>query len=56
MTLQKAQDLTIGASCWGSVGVLYLVIPKVSLDKCVVDEDLLGQAPVERRETVVIIQ
>lgn len=64
MTLRKVRDLTVGASCWERIGVVYLVIPKESLDECVVDDLLVvpkgkrktGIVPVERREMVVVIQ
>ncbi|KAK0664608.1 heterokaryon incompatibility protein-domain-containing protein [Cercophora samala] len=56
MTLRKVRDFRGGASIWERVGVLYLVIPKVSLDKCGRGDDLLKQAPVERREMTVIIE
>ncbi|KAK4675252.1 hypothetical protein QC764_512570 [Podospora pseudoanserina] len=56
MTLRKVRSFRGRTSIWERVGVLYLVIPKVSLDKCVRGDDLLKQAPVERREMTVIIE
>ncbi|KAK4171832.1 putative HET domain-containing protein [Triangularia setosa] len=56
MTLRKVREFRPGVCCWERVGVVYLIIPKESLDKCLTDNDLLRQAPVERREMVVLIE
>ncbi len=41
---------------WERIGTLFLVIPKVSLDKCSNDRDLVKQIPVRKWQGTIVIQ
>jgi hypothetical protein len=53
LTLRKAASAAVR---WERIGILSLIIPEVSLSKCMTNRDFLKQIPVRGGEGVIVIQ